>query len=868
MNQTENLNQIFSKKTPLTGFKLFFSLIIVTLAYFAAGKISLILATMNSHASPFWPASGIALASVLIFGKRISVGIFLGSILTNMNSGIALSGVFLIALVSMLESWLCYYILQFLIRREVFKTYFLAFGFFISGFISCLVSSALGFSALYLSGLIPPGFEFYTWFTWWGGNFVGIMVFTPFVTALFNADERKELLQFNKIAELIFYFILIWFINEKVFKEVWEEGFYWLNAIIFLIATLRINSLASRILFLFSSLIAILYTMQGHGPFEFGSPNLNLIYLQIVVLTFSVGVLFMNAFKKEDATKTTSIMMVTGLLLISFGINRISADERINKLNEFQSLVSKVKANLDKSESHYKMLLKSSGGLVSLFPEIDAKAWRTYTNHLDLKNNYSAINALSTIQLVEKKEIPNLIKKFKSQGISDFALRDIDANYAAQFDNKIIVTNIEPFEKNKPARGLNLGSEKNRREAAEAARKLNQIVATKPIQLVQDNIKRPGFLVFNPVWLDIEQNDTVIQKFWGWTDAPVVTETFFNASLGELQKLLNINLFIDSESVYKLGKIKSDADHNQSFYFKEKLKLFNVEHELKIYPTEQFFENHKSFPVLIGVLLTALLILLSAIISQLGSFASKLASQVKERTAELDKERLKSLQNSKLVSLGELSAGIAHEINNPLAIISGSVGLIPDYANKPEKLLSKVDSIKKSVERISRIIGGLKKFSRSSETVEFKNFSVSTLIEESIVLVEHKAKRFDTNITLDCQSKNQIFCNEVEIEQVLINLLSNAIDAVKDLKERWVKINAFDHDDQIVIQVIDSGAGISKEHREKIFDPFYTTKKVGEGTGLGLSISKGILDEHKASIKILDESVNTCFEIRFPKPKN
>jgi uncharacterized protein affecting Mg2+/Co2+ transport len=136
------------------------------------------------------------------------------------------------------------------------------------------------------------------------------------------------------------------------------------------------------------------------------------------------------------------------------------------------------------------------------------------------------------------------------------------------------------------------------------------------------------------------------------------------------------------------------------------------------------------------------------------------------------------LQSSKLASLGEMSAGIAHEINNPLAIISGSVGLLSKYKDEPEKFKAKIESIQKSCERITAIVRGLKKFSRSSETTPFVNCSLCEIAKETLQLTESRANKFNTPVTIECSTPAIILCNEIEIEQVLVNLVSNAIDAV------------------------------------------------------------------------------------------
>jgi PAS domain S-box-containing protein len=231
----------------------------------------------------------------------------------------------------------------------------------------------------------------------------------------------------------------------------------------------------------------------------------------------------------------------------------------------------------------------------------------------------------------------------------------------------------------------------------------------------------------------------------------------------------------------------------------------------------------------------------------------------------LDLERSKSMLNAKLASLGEMAAGIAHEINNPLAIIVGNLGLLSYSKSDESKIASRIEDISKAASRISKIVKGLKSFSRTSPGSELKNENIFSLITESLIMTTGKSKRHGVEITTDISPDLIILCDAVEIEQVMINLINNAIDATKSKEERWIKINAYNENDQTVVQVIDSGQGITPKVQEKLFQPFFTTKPTGEGTGLGLSIAKGILDNHQAELKLNTQSKNTCFEIRFPK---
>jgi signal transduction histidine kinase len=238
--------------------------------------------------------------------------------------------------------------------------------------------------------------------------------------------------------------------------------------------------------------------------------------------------------------------------------------------------------------------------------------------------------------------------------------------------------------------------------------------------------------------------------------------------------------------------------------------------------------------------------------------------RTEEFSRKLEVERSKALHHAKLASLGEMAAGVAHEINNPLAIISSSSLLLEKYRGDPAKHSDKIRMITKAAERISKIVSGLRKFSRSPEKTDYKVEKLLTIVSEALILTESKSTRYSTPIRIEIDSHLEILCDQVEIEQVFINLINNGIDAVKAQPERWLKILAFEEGDQVVVQVIDSGSGIATEISQKLFQPFFTTKPVGEGTGLGLSISKGILANHQASLSLKPDSKNTCFEIRFP----
>ncbi len=236
--------------------------------------------------------------------------------------------------------------------------------------------------------------------------------------------------------------------------------------------------------------------------------------------------------------------------------------------------------------------------------------------------------------------------------------------------------------------------------------------------------------------------------------------------------------------------------------------------------------------------------------------------QLRQRVEE---GKIKLIQAAKMASLGELSAGIAHEINNPLAVISTSAQMMKRYGIGDEKLAKRIDAIEKSTGRIATIVSGLRKFSRTSTGVQFATIDLAALVNESITLVSAKATRSSHSIESVVEGSDfSCACDEVQIEQVLVNLLVNAIDANEQQDEPWTRVTLRKSDASFTIEVIDSGAGIDPSLVPRLFDPFFTTKPVGSGTGLGLSISAGIIADHNGTLDYALIDGHTAFVVELP----
>ncbi|MDX9993697.1 MAG: ATP-binding protein [Rhodocyclaceae bacterium] len=263
------------------------------------------------------------------------------------------------------------------------------------------------------------------------------------------------------------------------------------------------------------------------------------------------------------------------------------------------------------------------------------------------------------------------------------------------------------------------------------------------------------------------------------------------------------------------------------------------------------------------------------------------------------------LQSEKLAALGQLAAGVAHEINNPIGFVNSNLGSLEHYFVKLHRILDHVaagepmiDALgaeghafvaalrqlkeesdyaylmedipallaesREGVTRVRKIVQDLRDFSRADTRQEWEMANLREGIESTLNIVHNEIK-YHADVVLECGDLPRVECIPSQLNQVFMNLLVNAAHAMPEGKRGTITVRCHKVNEEAWIEIADTGVGIARENLQRIFDPFFTTKPIGKGTGLGLSLSYGIVERHHGRIEVQSEQgVGTTFRIILP----
>ena len=248
----------------------------------------------------------------------------------------------------------------------------------------------------------------------------------------------------------------------------------------------------------------------------------------------------------------------------------------------------------------------------------------------------------------------------------------------------------------------------------------------------------------------------------------------------------------------------------------------------------------------------------------------KTTEEIKRREKELRDKQEQLVQAAKLATLGELTTGVAHELNNPLNNIGLFIGNVLDAvelgAATPQVIAAELGKAMQQVGKATKIITHLRTFGRAAP-VSHEIVAVAEVVERALSLMVQQLRGRHIEVVIEPSvGEPRVLGNPIQLEQVFINLLGNARDAVKDSAHKQIRIGWELRGRSVRISVRDTGQGIPEGLEQRIFDPFFTTKEVGQGTGLGLSITYGIIKDHKGTIAVVRHPPGEGAEFRIELP--
>jgi len=242
-------------------------------------------------------------------------------------------------------------------------------------------------------------------------------------------------------------------------------------------------------------------------------------------------------------------------------------------------------------------------------------------------------------------------------------------------------------------------------------------------------------------------------------------------------------------------------------------------------------------------------------------YDEELSRKTKEQTEKL-------FSHSKYTELGMMSAGIAHEINNPLAVIQARTTQLLRIYREPDRqrdLGEGLQQILYTSERINRTIQGIREFIHHGDNLTDGEMEVKEIIDDVLAFCGQRMKNHGVNLRFYNLENKTVVGNKIQLEQILLNLLNNAFDAIEFLPDKWIEISLQEDDDKVELFVKDSGPGIPKDVAEHVMEPFFSTKDIGKGTGLGLALARGIAQKHGGDLRYID-APHTTFLLELPKP--
>lgn len=626
--------------------------------FFIFGKIGLALATLQSTASPIWPATGFTISFLARFGIKYWPAIFLSMLSLKIVDKELPLNIILFSIGSTLEGIIGFYTLKKIneikmkFELQTQRKSLSLISLITVSLVAPLACASIGSYSLYFSSVISYEQFYETWFTWWVGNTVGNLVFYPIFSSLLKINFNKNIIQRIKNKFYSFAFSLITTI--AILAAAFYYNFSYSNLFLLFPLILLVlyisNGIGLKVALLTVVIISVFATANETGPFVWSKANNNLLALQLFIFSLALtayALLYLNKFIWNR--------YVVSILLFGWISTWLVFDMYESKYAEidakrFNEHVQNVQHALIEKLNAYEDSLESVRGLYYASSKIEYSEFVTFINTLKIHEKYPGINGIGYIHKVKKQDLNNYEKSIQKQ-IHNFKLHTVSEDSRNKLlpltEDVHVIQYIVPLKDNQQASGLITSSEAKRKSAADQATLTGESIITDDITLAQDSEKTPGFLIFLPVYNNSLLKTNVEEKsksIVGWIYAPFIIKRLMSSLVNEQTQELELKLYSQKNltdqsllytSISNSKNTKINLSQTMSFEFGK--RNFYVR-----YAPSSSFVSSKSFSiywiVLVGSVLT---LIISWILINLVSFKESAEKLVKTRSRELrEKETL------------------------------------------------------------------------------------------------------------------------------------------------------------------------------------------------------------------------------------